>query len=104
MCTSIGAQVEARSVPEKGQSMPERQRRAGEEEAKRDKAVERKCAMMLSSQEARGKTAFARIVDQDHTLSPPGIKQKYIHLHSKKIVQSYRTAPKQFRTSQTWKA
>ena len=68
VATSFGAQVEARTVPEKGQSMSARQRRAGEEKAKKDKAVERKCAMMLSSQEARGKTAFARVVDQDPTL------------------------------------
>ena len=73
VATIFGAWVEARIEPEKRRSMSERQRRAEEEKAKKDEAVERKCAMMLSSQEARGKTAFARIVDQDHTLSPPGI-------------------------------
>ena len=40
--------------PEKKRSITERQRRAEEEKAKRDEAVERKCAMMLSNQEARG--------------------------------------------------
>ena len=60
--------MEACIEPEKKRSMSERQCRADEEKAKRDEAVERKCAMMLSSQEARGKTAFARVVDQDPTL------------------------------------
>ena len=36
------------------------QREIEEEEAKRHEAVQRKCAMMLSSHEARGQTAFAR--------------------------------------------
>ena len=79
MATIFGAWVEACIEPEKKQSMTERQHRAEEEMAKRDEAVERKCAMMLSSQEARGKTAFARVVDQDHTLSTPGTKQKNVH-------------------------
>ena len=51
VATSFGAQVEARTVPEKGQSMSERRRGAGEEKAKKDEAVERKCAMMLCSHE-----------------------------------------------------
>ena len=60
--------MEACIEPEKKRSMTERQRRAEEEKAKRDEAVERKQATMLSSQEARGKTACARVVDQDSTL------------------------------------
>ena len=49
--------MEACIAPEKKRSMTERQRRAEEEKAKSDEAVERKCATMLSNQEARGKTA-----------------------------------------------
>ena len=42
MATIFGAWVEARIEPEKKRSVSERQRRAEEEKAKRDEAVERK--------------------------------------------------------------
>ena len=60
--------MEACIEQEKKRSMTERQRRAEEDKAKRDEAVVRKSAMMQSNQEARGKTACARVVDQDSTL------------------------------------
>ena len=58
VATSFGAWVEARTAPEGKRSRSEMQRRIVEKAVRWREAVERKCALMLSSHEAREQTAL----------------------------------------------